>query len=94
MPPPAGQRVLSPAGRHSARPHGALHPPRTAVLGGLLLTGYLGGGVAANLRLENSLFSHTLFPVYFGVLVWAPRLLRNARLVEVLPLVRRREGSA
>jgi DoxX-like family len=64
--------------------------PRTAVLGGLLLTGYLGGAVAANVRLENPLFSHTLFPVYFGVLIWASLLLRNSLLVEILPLVRRR----
>lgn len=62
--------------------------PRTAVLGGLLLTGYLGGAVAANVRLENPLFSHTLFPVYFGVLIWASLLLRDPRLVEILPLVR------
>lgn len=62
--------------------------PRTAVLGGLLLTGYLGGAVAANVRLENPLFSHTLFPVYFGILIWASLLLRDPRLVEILPLVR------
>jgi len=62
--------------------------PRTAVLGGLLLTGYLGGAVAANVRLENPLFSHTLFPVYFGVLIWTSLLLRDPRLVEILPLVR------
>lgn len=62
--------------------------PRTAVLGGLLLTGYLGGAVAANVRLENPLFSHTLFPVYFGLLIWASLLLRDPRFVEILPLVR------
>lgn len=45
--------------------------PRTSVLGAILLTGYLGGAVATNLRVENPLFTHTLFPVYFGVLIWA-----------------------
>jgi ABC-type transport system involved in cytochrome c biogenesis permease component len=64
--------------------------PRTAVLGGLMLTGYLGGAVAANVRLENPLFSHALFPVYFGVLIWASLLLRDSRLVEFLPIVQRR----
>jgi hypothetical protein len=61
--------------------------PRTAVLGGLLLTGYLGGAVATNLRLENPLFSNTLFPVYFGVLIWMSLLLRDPRLGKLLPLV-------
>lgn len=62
--------------------------PRTAVLGAVLLTGYLGGAVATNMRLENPLFSNTLSPVYFGVLIWASLLLRDARLGEFLPLVR------
>lgn len=62
--------------------------PRTTVLGAILLTGYLGGAVATNLRLENPLFSNTLFPVYFGVLIWTSILLRNPRVREIFPLVR------
>lgn len=62
--------------------------PRTAVLGAILLTGYLGGAVATNLRLENPLFSHTLFPVYFGILVWLALWLRDPRLGELIPLRR------
>lgn len=58
--------------------------PRTAVLGAVLLTGYLGGAVATNLRLENPLFSNTLFPVYFGVLVWVGLWLRDARVRTML----------
>lgn len=54
--------------------------PPSAVLGAILLTGYLGGAVATNLRLENPLFSNTLFPVYFGVLVWAGLWLRDPRI--------------
>lgn len=42
--------------------------PRTAILGAILLSAYFGGAVATNLRLHEPLFSHTLFPVYFGVL--------------------------
>jgi DoxX-like family len=62
--------------------------PQTAVLGAVLLTGYLGGAVATNLRLENPLFSNTLFPVYFGILTWAGLWLRDRRLGELLPLRR------
>jgi ABC-type transport system involved in cytochrome c biogenesis permease component len=60
--------------------------PRTSILGAILLTGYLGGAVAANLRLEEPLFSHTLFPVYFGVLVWGTLWLRDPKLQELVPL--------
>jgi hypothetical protein len=44
--------------------------PRTAVLGAILLTGYLGGAIATHVRVGNHLFSHVLFPVYLGVLIW------------------------
>jgi hypothetical protein len=62
--------------------------PRTAVLGAILLTGYLGGAVATNLRLQNPLFTNTLFPVYFGVLVWIGIYLREPRLRALFPLVK------
>lgn len=62
--------------------------PRTSVLGAILLTGYLGGAVATNLRLENPLLTHTLFPVYFGVLSWVGLWLREPRLEVVFPLLR------
>jgi hypothetical protein len=54
--------------------------PRTAVLGAVLLTGYLGGAVCAQLRIEAPLFSTLLFPVYVGVLVWVGLYLRSAAL--------------
>ncbi len=54
--------------------------PRTAILGAVLMTGYLGGAVATHLRLENPLFSHTLFPIYVAVLLWGGLYLRDARL--------------
>lgn len=60
--------------------------PRTAVLGGVFLTGYLGGAVATNLRLHNPLFGYTLFPVYFGILVWVSLLLREPKLKQVFPM--------
>jgi len=58
--------------------------PRTSVMGAVLLTGYLGGAVAANLRLLNPLFSHTLFPVYFGVLIWTGPWLRRPELIQLV----------
>jgi hypothetical protein len=60
--------------------------PRTSVLGAILLTGYLGGAVVTNLRAGSPLFSAVLFPVYFGVFVWAGLYLRDARLREMIPL--------
>jgi hypothetical protein len=60
--------------------------PRTAVLGALLWTGYLGGAVATHVRLGNPLFSHVLFPLYIAAFVWLGLWLRDARLRAVLPL--------
>ena len=59
--------------------------PRTSVLGAILVTGYLGGAVATHLRVGNPLFSHTLFPVYFGVLLWGGLYLRDLRVRALLP---------
>jgi hypothetical protein len=44
--------------------------PQTAVLGAILETALLGGAIATNVRVDNPLFSHELFGVYLGVLVW------------------------
>jgi hypothetical protein len=63
--------------------------PRTAVLGAVLLTGYLGGAVATHFRVGDPLPSHTLFPVYMGVLAWGGLWLREPRLRALLPLRRR-----
>jgi hypothetical protein len=59
--------------------------PKTAVLGAILLTGYLGGAVATNLRLHNPAFN-TLFPLVFGILAWVGVWLRERRVGEVFPL--------
>ncbi len=60
--------------------------PRTASLGAVLLTGFLGGAVATQLRVGNPLVTHLLFPVYVGVFVWAGLLLRQPRLRPLLGL--------
>jgi hypothetical protein len=62
--------------------------PRTAVLGAILLTGYLGGAVATHVRVGNPLFSHSLFPVYFGILIWGGLALRDERIRNLLPFRR------
>lgn len=59
--------------------------PRTAVLGAVLLTGYLGGAVATHMRVGSPLFTHTLFGVYVGLIAWAGVWLRDPRLRTVLP---------
>jgi ABC-type transport system involved in cytochrome c biogenesis permease component len=60
--------------------------PRTAVLGAILLTGYLGGAVATHVRIGDPLFTHVLFPVYLGVLIWGGLYLRGDRLRSLIPL--------
>lgn len=61
--------------------------PRTAVLGAVLLTGYLGGAVAIHMRAGSSTFE-TVFPVIFGVVVWAGVYLRECGLRKVFPFRR------
>ena len=54
--------------------------PRTTVIGALLLTAYLGGAVATQVRVGAPLFTHILFPTYVAAIVWGGLLLRDARL--------------
>ena len=64
--------------------------PRTAVLGAVLLTGYLGGAVAANV-IAGTPLSNLLFPVIFGALAWSALWLRNDRLRQLVPVVHAEE---
>jgi len=54
--------------------------PRTSILGAVLLTGYLGGAVATQVRVGAPLLSTELFPIYVAVLLWGGLYLRDARL--------------
>lgn len=54
--------------------------PKTALIGAILMTGYFGGAIATNFRLDNPLFSHILFPVYLAILAWGGLLLRKPYL--------------
>ena len=56
--------------------------PRTAALGAILLTGYLGGAVATHVRVGDGVFP-IVFPIVFGALLWAGLYLRNAALRSV-----------
>jgi hypothetical protein len=67
--------------------------PRTSVLGAVLLTGYLGGATASQVRIGAPLFE-TLFPVIFGALVWAGIFLREDRLRTLIPLRRQQAPDA
>jgi hypothetical protein len=60
--------------------------PRTSVLGAILLTGYLGGAVAANVRLGLPLFGYVLAPVYVATLFWGGLWLRDNRVRALIPL--------
>ena len=60
--------------------------PQTAVLGAILLTAYLGGAVATHVRVGSPLFSHILFGVYMGVLMWGGLYFRDATLRTLIPL--------
>lgn len=60
--------------------------PRTAVLGAILLTGYLGGAVALHWRVGSPLFSHTLFGVYLGVIAWGGLWFRDPRVRALIPI--------
>lgn len=61
--------------------------PRTAVFGAVLLTGYLGGAVAIQLRAGSPTFE-TVFPVLTAILVWAGVYLRECRLSGIFPIRR------
>ena len=53
--------------------------PRTALIGAVLWTGYLGGAIATHARAGDPLLSHTLFPIYVAVFLWGGLRLRDWR---------------
>ena len=62
--------------------------PPTSMLGAILLTGYLGGAIASHLRIDSPLFSHTLFGLYLGLMVWGGLWLRDRSLRSLIPFHR------
>jgi len=62
--------------------------PRTSILGAILLTGYLGGAMATHLRVDSPLFTHLLFGLYLGLMVWGGLYLRDPAVRALIPLRR------
>jgi DoxX-like family len=62
--------------------------PPTSFVGAILLTGYLGGAVASHVRIGSPLFTHILFGVYLGVMLWGGLWLRDRTLRAMLPFAR------
>jgi hypothetical protein len=62
--------------------------PRTSVMGAILLTGYMGGAVATHLRIGSPVFSHVLFGVYLGLMLWGGLYLRDERVRALIPIMR------
>jgi hypothetical protein len=60
--------------------------PRTSVLGAIILTGYMGGAIYVHVRADSPLFSHTLFGVYLGLLIWGGLYLRDGMVRALIPL--------
>lgn len=58
--------------------------PRTAPLGAIVLTGFLGGAVASQLRIGMPLLGYTLFPIYLAALAWGGIYLRDGRVRALL----------
>jgi hypothetical protein len=58
--------------------------PRTAVLGAIWLTGFLGGAIAAHYRIGSPLATHVLFGVYVAVIMWAGLALRFPAVLSVI----------
>jgi DoxX-like family len=65
--------------------------PRTAVLGAVLLTGYLGGAIAAYTRIGEPY--PVLVPLSTSLIAWAGIYLREKRLRSLLP-IRTRDNAA
>jgi hypothetical protein len=62
--------------------------PPTSILGAILLTGYLGGAISSHVRIDSPLFTHTLFGLYLGVMVWGGLWLRDPDLRNLIPFRR------
>jgi hypothetical protein len=64
--------------------------PRTAVLGAIYLTGFLGGAIATHYRIGSPLFTHVLFGLYVALIMWGGLALRNPAVSTILSGAARR----
>ena len=60
--------------------------PRTAVIGAIYLTGFLGGAIATHFRIGSPLFTHVLFGAYVAVIMWAGLVLRFPNFLVLIGL--------
>ncbi len=67
--------------------------PHTSVFGAILLTGYMGGAIATQVRVGNPLFSHLLFGVYLGLFIWGGLFLRDPRVRALIPFSARSDRA-
>lgn len=56
--------------------------PQTAVIGAILLTGYMGGAILTHWRVGDPVYTH----IVLGLLIWLGLWLRDARLRELMPI--------
>lgn len=59
--------------------------PPTSIVGAILLTGYLGGAMASHVRIGSPLFTHILFGLYLGLMLWGGLWLRHRSLRDLMP---------
>ena len=62
--------------------------PRTAPIGAVLFTGYLGGAIVTHFRVDSPLLTHTLFPIYLAAMLWGALYLRDPRVRAVIRPIR------
>lgn len=62
--------------------------PRTSILGAVVTMGLLGGAMATQVRIGNPLFSHQLFSLYLGLIMWGGLWLRDPQLRALFPFRR------
>ena len=62
--------------------------PRTSVFGAILLTGYLGGAIASQVRIGSPMISTTLFPIYVALFLWGGLYFRDDRVRALIPASR------
>lgn len=62
--------------------------PFTSILGAVLMMGVLGGAITTQLRAGSPLFSHTLFGIYLGLIMWGGLWLRDPGLRALFPIRR------
>ena len=65
--------------------------PRTSIFGAILLTGYLGGAIAIQFRIQAPILSTTLFPIYVGILLWGGIFLVDEKLQALIPFRKENE---